>query len=78
MSAKPHPAAFPDKLPEMCIRLHGLRDGEPLLVLDPFMGTGTTAVAAGRLGCHYVGFEMDATYVEIARERIAQVGQGKA
>jgi site-specific DNA-methyltransferase (adenine-specific) len=68
--AKPHPAAFPDKLPEMCIKLHGLRQEPPLLVLDPFMGTGTTAVAARRLGCRYVGFELDPSYVRIARERL--------
>jgi len=70
MSAKPHPAAFPDKLPEMCIRLHGLREDRPLVVLDPFMGTGTTAVAAKALACHYVGFEMDAHYVDIAKSRL--------
>ena len=68
--AKPHPAAFPDRLPEMCIRLHGLGQDDPLVVLDPFMGTGTTAAAARRLGCRHVGFEMDPHYVEIARARL--------
>jgi len=75
-SAKPHPAAFPDRLPEMCIRLHGLRVDWPLLVLDPFMGTGTTALAAQRLGCVYVGFEIDEQYVAIARERLAELREG--
>ncbi len=74
--AKPHPAAFPDKLPEMCIKLHGLRPpyggAEPLVVLDPFMGTGTTAVAATRLGCRYVGFETDPGYVGIALSRVKE------
>ncbi|MFO8008734.1 MAG: site-specific DNA-methyltransferase [Candidatus Brocadiia bacterium] len=65
--AKPHPAAFPDRLPEMCIRLHGLEEERRLVVLDPFMGTGTTALAAARLGCHYVGFELSAEYLEVAR-----------
>ena len=69
--AKPHPAAFPDRLPEMCIRLHGLRDDPPLVVLDPFMGTGTTALAARRLGCRYVGFEVSESYVEQAQKRLA-------
>ena len=69
--AKPHPAAFPDRLPEMCIRLHGLWRGRPLVVLDPFMGTGTTALAAGRLGCRYVGFELSGEYLDIARQRLA-------
>jgi site-specific DNA-methyltransferase (adenine-specific) len=72
VSAKPHPAAFPDKLAEMCIKLHGLRKDPPPIVLDPFMGTGTTALAARRLGCRYVGFELDAGYVAIARSRLAQ------
>ncbi len=76
--AKPHPAAFPDRLPEMCIRLHGLRDDRPLLVLDPFMGTGTTAVAAARLGCRYVGFEMSEEYVCIAKDRLARVARERA
>ena len=74
--AKPHPAAFPDKLPEMCIRLHGLRADPPLLVLDPFMGTGTTAVAAQRLGCHYVGFEKDPAYARIARKQLQPSPRG--
>ncbi len=69
--AKPHPAAFPDRLPEMCIRLHGLREDRPLVVLDPFMGTGTTALAAARLGCRYVGFELSGEYLAIARQRLA-------
>jgi site-specific DNA-methyltransferase (adenine-specific) len=64
--AKPHPAAFPNRLPEMCIRLHGLRPEPPLVVLDPFMGTGTTALAARRLGCHYVGFEISPQYYDLA------------
>ena len=67
-SSKPHPAAFPRKLAEMCIRLHGPAEGA--VVMDPFMGTGTTAVAAARLGCRWVGFETDASYVELARERL--------
>jgi site-specific DNA-methyltransferase (adenine-specific) len=68
--AKPHPAAFPEKLPEMCIRLHGLREDRPLLVLDPFAGTGTTPVAAKRLACDYVAFEKDAAYAEVMRQRM--------
>ena len=77
-SAKPHPAAFPDRLPEMCILLHGLRPDPPLLVLDPFAGTGTTPLAAKRLGCRYVGFEKDAGYVAIARRRLEHEGRPRA
>jgi len=69
--AKPHPSAFPDRLPEMCIRLHGLREEPPLMVLDPFAGTGTTLVAAQRLGCRYVGFEIDPAYARTARTRLS-------
>jgi site-specific DNA-methyltransferase (adenine-specific) len=76
--AKPHPAAFPDRLPEMCIRLHGLREGGPLLVLDPFMGTGATALAAQRLGCRWVGFEKDPQYAEVARRRLGEAGESGA
>ncbi len=68
-SSRPHPTVYPDKLPEMCIRLHGV-DGTKL-VLDPFMGTGSTGVAAVRLGVRFIGFEIDTEYVEIAQERIA-------
>ncbi len=74
--AKPHPAAFPDRLPEMCIKLHGLGEGQPLVVLDPFMGTGTTALAARRLGCRYIGFESDPGYVGIALSRLKQAEGG--
>lgn len=67
---RPHPTVFPGKLPEMCIKLHGVRD--ETLVLDPFMGIGTTAVACVRLGVKYIGFEVDPSYVKIAAENIAR------
>ncbi len=59
-----HPATFPVRLPETCIRLHGIRNG--LLVLDPFLGIGSSAVAALRLGVSFVGFEIDKAYVDEA------------
>nr|WP_202795686.1 site-specific DNA-methyltransferase [Pyrococcus yayanosii] len=65
---RPHPATFPTKLPEMCIKLHGLHRTN--LVLDPFMGLGSTAIAAIRLGVNYIGFEIDEYYIKIAEERI--------
>ena len=64
-----HPAPFPVELPEQLIRLYTFEDD---LVLDPFMGSGSTLVAAARLGRRYVGYDLDAGYVEIARERVAQ------
>ena len=64
-----HPAPFPVALPERLIDLYTYRGD---LVLDPFMGAGTTAVAAVRTGRHFVGFDTDSHYVELARERIAE------
>ncbi|MFO0838800.1 MAG: DNA methyltransferase [Phycisphaerae bacterium] len=46
----------------------------PGLVLDPFMGTGTTAVVARRLARDFIGFEVSSKYVAMARERIASAG----
>ena len=64
---RPHPATFPSKLPEQCLRLHGLsRVG---LVMDPFLGLGSTAVACARLGLSFIGCEIDRTYVEMAVQR---------
>ena len=63
-----HPAPFPVELPEQLIRLYTYRDD---LVLDPFMGSGSSLVAAARLGRRYVGYDLDPAYVEIARDRVA-------
>jgi site-specific DNA-methyltransferase (adenine-specific) len=65
---RPHPSAFPSKLPMMCILLHGLERTK--LVLDPFIGIGNTAVACLRLGVDYIGFEIDESYVESAEQRL--------
>ena len=62
-----HPGTFPVDLPRWCIRLHGV-DGA--VVLDPFMGTGTTLVAAAREGALGIGIEVDPAYVAIAEERL--------
>jgi site-specific DNA-methyltransferase (adenine-specific) len=68
---RPHPASFPDALPERCVRLHGLE--RTRLVLDPFMGLGSTAVACARLGIACVGFEIDPEYRREALARAAGV-----
>jgi site-specific DNA-methyltransferase (adenine-specific) len=65
-----HPAPFPVALVERCIQLFTY-DGD--VVLDPFMGSGTTAVAAVNTGRHYVGYDTDADYVRRARERVASM-----
>jgi site-specific DNA-methyltransferase (adenine-specific) len=69
-SARAHPTFYPTKLPEMCIRLHGIQ--KDMLVLDPFMGTGSTALACHRLGVDFLGFEIDKTYVEQAEHSLRQ------
>jgi site-specific DNA-methyltransferase (adenine-specific) len=63
-----HPSTFPLELPRWCIRLHGV--AQPV-VLDPFMGTGTTMVAAALEGGTGIGIEMDPSYLAVARERLA-------
>ncbi len=63
-----HPAPFPVALPERLIHMNTY-EGE--LVLDPFMGSGTTAVAAVRTGRRFIGFDTDPGYAAAAMERIA-------
>ena len=69
-SEKEHPSAFPKKLPEMCIKIHGFNKNT--IVLDPFLGSGNTCVVAQKLGCKYIGFEIDPKYVKISMEKLAQ------
>lgn len=64
---RPHPASFPVRLPEYCLRLHGV--DRVKRVLDPFTGIGTTAVACARLGLDFVGIELDRGYLDVAIER---------
>ena len=63
-----HPAPFPVALPERLIHMNTYEDD---LVLDPFVGSGSTAVAAVRTGRHYIGYDTDAGYIEAARNRVA-------
>ncbi len=69
-----HPAPFPVELPRRLIELYTYRGD---LVLDPFIGSGTTAVAAIETGRHYVGFDTDPSYIALAEERIARFRQEK-
>lgn len=64
-----HPAPFPVELPKRLIELYTY---ESDVVLDPFMGSGTTAVAALRTQRHYIGFDTDPSYVARARQRLAE------
>ena len=63
-----HPAPFPVELPQRLIDLYTYRGD---VVLDPFIGSGTTAVAALRTGRHYLGYDTDEGYAKAARERVA-------
>lgn len=63
-----HPAPFPVELPEQLIRLYTFEND---LVLDPFMGSGSTLVAAATSNRRYVGYDLDKNYVDIARDRVS-------
>lgn len=65
-----HTAPFPIELAHRCIRLNSFYGG---VVLDPFMGSGTTAIAAKRCGRNYVGYELHPKYVELIEARIRNV-----
>jgi site-specific DNA-methyltransferase (adenine-specific) len=68
---RPHPASFPPKIPEQCLRLHGVaRAGT---VLDPFLGLGNTAVAAVQLGLDVIGIELDEAYLSEAEGRLRKL-----
>jgi modification methylase len=63
-----HPAPFPVELASRVIKLYSYIDD---VVLDPFVGSGTTCVAAKKNGRHYVGFDISPEYCKLAEERIA-------
>jgi site-specific DNA-methyltransferase (adenine-specific) len=65
---RPHPATFPPQLAGLCVRLHGVERAQ--LVLDPFAGIGSSAIACAQLGVPFIGFEIDATYLEAAKMRL--------
>ena len=67
---RPHPASFPPALPENCLRLHGLVGIR--LVMDPFVGLGSTCLAAARLGVASIGFDLDPAYLDVARRRLEE------
>lgn len=63
---KRHPAGFPLSLPLNCIKLAGYNN--ETIVLDPFLGAGTTLLACQELGIHGIGIEMDIEYCNLAKE----------
>ena len=68
----PHPAPFPVEIPRRAVESSLCMEREGAIVLDPFMGSGTTAVAAVMLGKDYIGIEQSAEYCEMARKRIEE------
>jgi site-specific DNA-methyltransferase (adenine-specific) len=74
-----HPAVFPVALAENCLKLHDLRYGrrEQLVVVDPFVGTGSTLVACSRLGCAGIGIDIDESYLAYAKERLEAESHGQ-
>ena len=65
-----HPAKFPERLVEMCMLFHGL--DKITTVCDPFTGSGTTGVVAGKFGKEFIGIELSEEYYNLARNNIAQ------
>ena len=64
-----HPAPFPVELAERFINLYSY---EKDLILDPFIGSGTTALAASKLKRSYIGYEVNAEYCKLAEKRLAE------
>ena len=67
-----HPAPFPDELPKRLIKLYSFWGDT---VLDPFMGTGTTAKVALALGRKAIGYELNADYAPLIKRKLSAVGQ---
>jgi len=63
-----HPAPFPVDLPYRLIQLYTYKGD---IVLDPFMGSGSTAIAALKADRKYVGYEIDPLYIKLSDEKIA-------
>ena len=72
-----HYSRFPEELPRRCIEAYG-QTGTEIVIFDPFSGSGTTGMAALKLGCSYIGFEIDPIQVEASNERLRSIKQEKA
>jgi site-specific DNA-methyltransferase (adenine-specific) len=68
---RPHPATFPPRLAEYCLKLHGIDRVQ--VAMDPFLGLGSSAMAAAQLGVDFVGVEIDEHYLEQAVARVKRV-----
>lgn len=72
IKGKAHFSRFPEELPLRCTEAYG-KLGPDVVVLDPFSGSGTTGIAALKLGCSYVGFEIDPDQVAASNERLKRI-----
>ncbi len=68
-----HPAPFPEELPRRLIDLYTFKND---VVLDPFCGSGTTCLAAFRLGRQYIGYEINPQYKQLAEKRLGGATEG--
>lgn len=69
---RPHPATFPVALAVNCIKIHGVKAG--MVMLDPFVGIGHSAVAAKECGVpKFIGYDIDSEYLDVARTVVTQV-----
>jgi DNA modification methylase len=71
VTGQKHFSRFPEELPRRAIEAYG-QLGQEVVVLDPFSGSGTTGIAAVRLGCSFLGFEIDPVQVEASNQRLAE------
>ena len=72
ISGTAHYSRFPEELPTRCIDAYG-KDGPEVIVLDPFSGSGTTGIAARKMNCSYIGFEIDPEQVDASNKRLKEV-----
>lgn len=68
---RPHPASFPVELPKRCYQLHGIEKIQ--MALDPFVGIGSSAVAAKQLGLNFVGYDIDPEYCAETMRNIRKI-----
>jgi DNA modification methylase len=69
IDGQPHYSRFPEELPLRCIEAYG-KTGAEVVVIDPFSGSGTTGIAALKLHCSYIGFEIDPVQADASNERL--------
>ncbi len=64
-----HPAPFPEELPHRLIKLYSFKED---VILDPFLGSGTTSLSAIKNGRNYIGYDTNKKYIELANKRVAE------